>query len=46
MFGLNVKQKIYYQKDLLIQEVQMENLQKKQILWMFGLIQVHHIKVY
>ena len=40
------KQKIYFQKDLHIQVVQMVNLRKKQILWMFGLIQVLLIKRY
>ena len=35
-----------FQKALLIQVVQMVNLQKKQISWTFGLIQVHLIRLF
>ena len=47
-YGSNVwfeeKLKIYYLKDSHILEVLMENLLKKQILWMFGLTLVHLIE--
>src|SRR5699024_11523318 len=46
MFGLSEKPKIYYQKTLHILEVQMVNLQKKQISWMFGLTLVLLMKPY
>ena len=46
MCGLNVKRKIYYQKDLHILEVLMVNLLKKQTSWMYGSIQVHLTVVY
>ena len=40
--GGSVKQKTSYQKDLLIQVLQMANLPRKRISWTFGLTQVHH----
>src|SRR5699024_5650370 len=46
MFGLSEKPNIYYQKTLHILEVQMVNLQKKQISWMFGLTLVLLMKPY
>ena len=40
------KLKNYFLKDLVILEALTANLLKKLILWMFGLILVHHIVVY
>ena len=40
IFGLNGRQKIFFLKDSPIRAVRMVNLQKKRILWTFGLIPV------
>src|SRR5690625_3489598 len=44
--GLNGMQKIYYLKDLRLHIVRMESLQKKRILWTFGLTLVLPTKQY
>ena len=40
IFGLKRKRRICFLRDLLILEVLMDYLQKKRILWMYGLIVV------
>ncbi len=42
IFGLKEKRKTYYQKDLHIQAALTVHLLKKQTLWTFRLILVHH----